>query len=46
MTNEEIQALIAQTSEATIKAYEAKLAAEPAINPAGVALSQPATVKA
>lgn len=46
MTPEEIQALIAQTSEATIKAYEAKLAAEPAINPAGVALSQPATVKA
>lgn len=46
MTPEEIRALIAQTSEATIKAYEAKLAAEPAINPAGVALSQPATVKA
>lgn len=45
MTPEEIQALIAQTSEATIKAYEAKLAAEPAINPAGFATSQPATVK-
>ena len=45
MTPEEIQALIAQTSEATIKAYEAKLALEPAVNPAGVAVTQPATVK-
>jgi HK97 family phage major capsid protein len=45
MTPEEIQALIEQTSQATIKAYEAKLAAEPPINPAGVAVTQPATVK-
>jgi HK97 family phage major capsid protein len=45
MTPEEIQALIAQTSEATVKAYEAKLAAEPAVNPAGVAVTQPAQVK-
>ena len=49
MTDEQLQALIAQASEnaatAAVKAYEAKLAAEPAINPAGVATTKPAEVK-
>ena len=46
MTPEEIQDLIAQTVKATNEANEAKAAAAPAINPAGYAISQPATVKA
>jgi HK97 family phage major capsid protein len=41
MTPEEIQALIEQT----VKAYDAKLATEPAVNPAGVAVTKPAEVK-
>lgn len=41
MTPEEAQALIAET----IKAYDAKLAAEPPVNPAGVAVTKPAEVK-
>ena len=55
MTPEEIQAMIAQASEtaaaAAVKAYEAKLAAEPPVNPmefdaGGNTKSQPATTKA
>ena len=45
MNDEQIQAIIAQTTKAAIDAYEAKLAAAPTTNPAGV-LTQPATVKA
>ena len=49
MTPEEIQALAEAASikgaEAAVKAYEAKLAAEPPINPAGVAVTKPAEVK-
>lgn len=49
MTDEQLQALIAQAAkdagENAVKAYEAKLAAEPAINPAGVATTKPAEVK-
>ena len=50
MNEEQIQALIAQAASTAateaVKAYEAKLAAEPAINPPGVALTKPAEVKA
>lgn len=49
MNEEQIQALIAQAASTAateaVKAYEAKLAAEPAINGAGFATTKPAEVK-
>ena len=48
MTPEEMQAMIdaaaTKAGEAAVRAYEDKLAAEPPVNPAGVAKAQPAQV--
>jgi len=49
MNEEQLQAVIAQAAKdaaaAAVKAYEDRLAAEPPINPAGVAITKPAEVK-